>query len=95
MSRSVLRTVLSRNPITDSFLLLVLFVIVSSNNTSRAEDPSIAEFTLANHRGAEWSLSDVADSKLVVVAFLAALNNAALQAPHIRAVSRNYNRGKL
>lgn len=70
MSRSVLRTVLSRNPITDSFLLLVLFVIVSSNNTSRAEDPSIAEFTLANHRGAEWSLSDVADSKLVVVAFL-------------------------
>ncbi len=36
----------------------------------RADHPSIAEFTLANHRGTEWSLSDVSDSKLVVIAFL-------------------------
>ena len=36
----------------------------------RADDVSISDFTLANHRGTEWSLSDAADSKLVVVAFL-------------------------
>ena len=33
-------------------------------------DQSIENFTLASHRGVEWSLSDVSDRQLVVVAFL-------------------------
>ncbi len=36
----------------------------------RADSPTIETFTLATHRGVEWSLNDMADSKLVVVAFL-------------------------
>ncbi len=33
-------------------------------------DQTMTNVTLSSHRGVEWSLSDVADSKLVVVAFL-------------------------
>ena len=35
-----------------------------------AEESVIDDFTLSSHRGVKWSLSDVKDSKLVVVAFL-------------------------
>jgi len=56
-------------------LIAISAVLISCSSVfeqaaCRADHPSIAEFTLANHRGTEWSLSDVADSKLVVVAFL-------------------------
>ncbi len=35
-----------------------------------AEDRGIEDFTLHTHRGVEWSLSDVKESELIVVAFL-------------------------
>ncbi|HIF00475.1 MAG: thioredoxin family protein [Fuerstiella sp.] len=37
---------------------------------SAVADQSIEDFTLGSHRGVEWSLDDVADHQLVVVAFL-------------------------
>lgn len=49
---------------------LLICAAVFGAAVSRADEASISDFTLANHRGTEWSLSDVADSKLVVIAFL-------------------------
>ena len=49
---------------------MLLAFVIGIQSQCRADQKSIGEFTLSNHRGTPWSLSDVADSKLVVVTFL-------------------------
>lgn len=53
--------------------------------------PQIPDFSLATHRGVQWSLTDVADSKLVVVAFLGTeCPLARLYGPRLSALSEQY-----
>ncbi|APZ96952.1 thiol-disulfide oxidoreductase [Fuerstiella marisgermanici] len=49
-------------------LAIVLTASVFAANANA--DQTISDFTLSSHRGVDWSLDSVADSKLVVVAFL-------------------------
>lgn len=58
---------------------------------SAAADQSIKNFTLGSHRGVEWSLDDVADQQLVVVAFLGTeCPLAKLYGPRLEELQRQY-----
>jgi peroxiredoxin len=57
-----------------------------------AADQSIQNFTLGSHRGVEWSLNDVADQQLVVVAFLGTeCPLAKLYGPRLEELQRQYS----
>ena len=53
-----------------SFASAVTIILVTAFSIASANAQPVADFTIPNHRGAEWSLSDVAGDKLVVIAFL-------------------------
>jgi peroxiredoxin/mono/diheme cytochrome c family protein len=56
-----------------------------------AADQSIENFTLGSHRGVEWSLEDVSDQQLVVVAFLGTeCPLAKLYGPRLEELQRQY-----
>jgi peroxiredoxin len=59
---------------------------------SAAADQPIKNFTLGSHRGVEWSLDDVADQQLVVVAFLGTeCPLANLYGPRLVELQQEYN----
>lgn len=50
--------------------LLTVVGLITSGSTTLSAAESVADFELANHRGAAWKLKDVPSKNLVVVAFL-------------------------
>ena len=51
-------------------IVLTSIVLAGLCQHPAVADPSIENFTLGSHRGVKWSLNDVSDQQLVVVAFL-------------------------
>lgn len=51
-------------------VFIILFTVGNAATTQAAAPLQIEEFTLASHRGVEWSLSDVGEHDLVAIAFL-------------------------
>ncbi len=71
-------------------LPLPLAVLLLSCNL-KAEDIRIDNFSLSTHRGVDWSLTDVAGSRLVVVAFLGTeCPLAKLYAPRLAELQEKY-----
>lgn len=71
--------------------ITILACMMLTGVTFSAEAKSIDGFTLASHRGVEWSLSDVRDAELVVVAFLGTeCPLAKLYGPRLSAMQEKY-----